>query len=146
MLEKSELAVAQEYLPSSFDWRVGILDGRALFVCRYYMARGHWQIQRANNSGGRQYGRSETLPVEQAPSEVVELALNAAGLIGSSLYGVDIKEVDGQLLVMEVNDNPSIEAGCEDACLKEELYESIISSFIRRIEQRGSASVPGIST
>ena len=44
VLKASELVVAQEYLPTTFDWRVGVLDGRPLYVCRYHMASGHWQI------------------------------------------------------------------------------------------------------
>ncbi len=137
MLDKSELAVAQAYVPSDFDWRVGVLDGRALYVCRYYMARGHWQIQRTAASQKRVYGRSDTLRVEDAPKAVVDLALKATSLIGSSLYGVDIKEVSGKLMIIEVNDNPSIDAGCEDICLKDDLYDTIMRSFVRRIEARG---------
>jgi glutathione synthase/RimK-type ligase-like ATP-grasp enzyme len=40
----SELIVAQEWLPTSFDWRVGVFDRRPLFVCKYFMAPGHWKI------------------------------------------------------------------------------------------------------
>lgn len=138
MLDKSELAVAQAYAPSEFDWRVGVLDGKALYVCRYYMARGHWQIQRAAEGKRRVYGRSETLLVEEAPPAVIDLALRATRLIGDSLYGVDIKEVDGKLLVIEVNDNPSIDAGCEDERLKDALYDRIMASFVRRMESRGA--------
>src|SRR3990167_6576272 len=44
LLDKSELIVAQEFLPTEFDWRVGILDRRPLFVAKYFMVPGHWQI------------------------------------------------------------------------------------------------------
>lgn len=44
LLEESDLVIAQEYMPSDFDWRVGVLDGRPLYACKYFMARGHWQI------------------------------------------------------------------------------------------------------
>ena len=27
-----------EYLPTDFDWRVGIFDRKPLFVCKYFMA------------------------------------------------------------------------------------------------------------
>jgi len=134
----SELVVAQEFMPSTFDWRVGVLDGKALYVAKYYMARGHWQIQQAKDEKRRVYGKSETLPVAEAPSEVIELAVRAAGLIGRGLYGVDIKETPRGLMVMEINDNPSIEAGCEDAVLKDSLYSTIMQSFYDRIEQRGN--------
>lgn len=134
----SELVVAQEFMPSTFDWRVGVLDGRPLYVCKYYMARGHWQIQQAKDEKRRVYGKSETIAVAEAPSAVVDLGVRAAGLIGRGLYGVDIKETPSGLMVMEINDNPSIEAGCEDAVLKDALYGAIMQSFYDRLEQRGN--------
>ena len=136
--EDSELIVAQEYVPSTFDWRIGILDRRALYACKYHMAPGHWQIQKSEGATNRQYGKHDTMPIEAAPSRVVDLALKAAGLIGRGFYGVDIKELEGgQLMVMEVNDNPSIEAGVEDQVLGEELYLAIMRSFFARLERRG---------
>jgi glutathione synthase/RimK-type ligase-like ATP-grasp enzyme len=136
-LQKSELVIAQEFAASDFDWRVGVLDGKALYVCRYHMARGHWQIQKALGEKRRLYGRTDTLAVEDAPKAVVDLAVRASNLIGDGLYGVDIKEVGDRLLVMEVNDNPSIEAGTEDSILKDELYLAIMQSFYDRLERRG---------
>ncbi len=136
-LQESELVIAQEFAKSEFDWRVGVLDRKALYVCRYHMARGHWQIQKATGEKERQYGKTDTLAIADAPKAVVDLAVRAAGLIGDGLYGVDIKDVDGRLLVMEVNDNPSIEAGVEDAVLKDELYLAIMQSFYDRLERRG---------
>src|SRR5690606_15207234 len=124
-MRDSELVVAQEFTPSEFDWRIGVLDGKPLYACRYYMARGHWQIQKATSANRRSYGRSETLAIRDAPPKVVKLAVKAASLIGDGLYGVDLKEVGGRLMVIEVNDNPSIEAGVEDAVLKDELYLAI---------------------
>ena len=130
--------MAQEYVPSTFDWRIGILDRRALYACKYHMAPGHWQIQKSEGATNRQYGKHDTMPIEAAPSRVVDLALKAAGLIGRGFYGVDIKELEGgQLMVMEVNDNPSIEAGVEDQVLGEELYLAIMRSFFARLERRG---------
>jgi hypothetical protein len=38
---------------------------------------------------------------------------------------------------MEVNDNPSIEAGTEDAILKDDLYLTIMQSIYDRLERRG---------
>ncbi len=136
-LSDSALVVAQSYVESQFDWRVGVLDGRALYVCRYYMARGHWQIQKTGAEGRKSFGRHETLAAENAPQRIVEQAVRAANLMGRGLYGVDLKEVDGEPLVMEVNDNPSIEAGVEDAVLKDELYLRVMRHFYDRLERRG---------
>ncbi|MEJ2396418.1 MAG: hypothetical protein P8Z77_17080 [Candidatus Thiodiazotropha sp.] len=38
----------------------------------------------------------------------------------------------------EVNDNPSIDAGVEDAVLGSALYETIMQEFLRRLELKGA--------
>lgn len=135
--ETSELVVAQEYVPSDFDWRIGVLDRQPLWACRYHMARGHWQIQQVAKSGRRKYGRVESLPLADAPPEAVAVAVRAAGLIGDGLYGVDVKQAGDRFLVMEVNDNPNLDAGYEDGHLKDELYATVMRSFLRRLESQG---------
>lgn len=135
----SELALVQEYIESEYDWRIGVLAGAPLYACKYYMARGHWQIQKNEPGGRRRCGKVETLPVEAAPAGVVGLAVKAARLIGDGLYGVDIKQLGTELRIIEINDNPSIEAGVEDAVLKDELYMRIMRSFYQRMERRGRA-------
>lgn len=137
LLQKSELIVAQEYLPTEFDWRVGILDRRPLFVCKYFMAAGHWQIvRREAGRAGYEEGPVQAVAVAEAPEEVVKIALKAANLIGDGLYGVDVKQVGNRCCIIEVNDNPNIDAGNEDGVLKDALYREIMGSFVRRIEAR----------
>lgn len=133
MLSKSDLIVVQEYLPTDFDWRVGIFDRKPLFVCKYFMARNHWQIIKRDSIGRKLEGRFETLPVELAPFQVIRLALKAANLIGDGLYGVDIKQVDKKYYIMEINDNPNVDAGIEDLVSKQNLYERIMEVFLKRI-------------
>jgi glutathione synthase/RimK-type ligase-like ATP-grasp enzyme len=140
LLKKSELVIAQAYLPSQFDWRIGILDRKPLFACKYYMAGNHWQIVRKDKGGREIYGKVETLPVAKAPSVVVKTALKAANLIGDGLYGVDLKQVGKTAMVIEVNDNPNIDAGYEDDVLQDELYTRIMEVFLKRIEMRTSGS------
>lgn len=135
LLEKSELVVAQEYIPTDFDWRVGIINREPLYVCRYYMARGHWQIMKHGHDGETVAGRAHTISVEAAPRKVVQTALKAANLVGDGLYGVDVKEIGGKCYVIEINDNPSIDAGVEDKVIKDELYERIMRVFLKRIER-----------
>lgn len=137
LLEKSELIIAQEFLPTAFDWRIGVFDRQPLYACRYYMARRHWQIIRRDRAGRkREEGRVDVLAVEEVPAAVVRTALKAAGLIGDALYGVDLKQVDGKVYVIEVNDNPNIDAGVEDLVLKDEIYLRIMRGLLRRIEER----------
>lgn len=133
---QSELLIAQQFLPTTFDWRIGILDRQPLYACKYFMAKGHWQIIQNDQDGQPRYGKSETLPVELAPRRAVQVALKAANLIGDGLYGVDVKESEGKFYVIEVNDNPNLDAKYEDAILKDELYRRIMNVFLKRIEQR----------
>jgi glutathione synthase/RimK-type ligase-like ATP-grasp enzyme len=135
LLERSELVIAQAWLPTTFDWRIGVFAGEALFACKYFMAPKHWQIIQRDGAGKPNYGRSETIPVELAPRKLVRLAEKAAAAMGDGLYGVDVKEADGQYFVIEVNDNPNIDAGVEDATLKDKLYLTIMRGFLERIER-----------
>jgi glutathione synthase/RimK-type ligase-like ATP-grasp enzyme len=141
MLAQSDLIVAQEYLPTPFDWRVGVLDGKPLFVCKYHMVPGHWQIMR--HTAGKHYeeGRTEALHLSDAPLRVIELALEAARLIGDGFYGIDIKAVTADdFRVIEVNDNPNVDAGNEDDMLKDALYMEVMSVFARRMAVRRQRS------
>ncbi|MCA9087927.1 MAG: RimK family protein [Planctomycetaceae bacterium] len=138
--EDSDLVVAQEFLPTDFDWRIGIIDRQPLYACKYYMAQGHWQIVQRDDSGEKSYGKLETMPIEVAPRKAVQIALKAANLIGDGLYGVDVKESNGNFYVIEVNDNPNIDAGFEDAVLKDDLYRRIMQVFLTRIEQKKARS------
>lgn len=135
LLDKSDLVIAQEFTPTDFDWRIGILDKKPVYACKYHMARKHWQILKTEPGGTQRSGKVETLPVELAPRKVVRTALEAANLIGDGLYGVDIKQIGKDCLVIEVNDNPSIESGYEDAILKDDLYERIMEVLLRRVER-----------
>jgi glutathione synthase/RimK-type ligase-like ATP-grasp enzyme len=134
MFEESELLIAQEFLPTTFDWRVGIINGKPLFVCKYYMAASHWQIMNWNASKQDQEGAVETIPVDQAPAGLIRTALKATALIGTGVYGVDIKEADGKFYVIEINDNPNIDAGMEDKVLKDKLYAKIMDVFLNKIK------------
>jgi len=136
LFAESELLVAQAWTPSTFDWRIGVLGGEPLYACRYHMARGHWQIIRtsASSASATRYGQVETLPLDQVPEAVIRTAVRAAALMGTGLYGVDLKEVEGRPLVIEVNDNPSLDAGYEDSILGDELYRAVMRHFLRLLE------------
>jgi len=134
LFDKSDLLVAQQFLPTDYDWRVGIMNGEALYVCKYFMARKHWQIYDRKSNGKTVSGKAATLAINDAPAEVVKTALKASSFFGNGLYGADLKVVGETAYVIEVNDNPSIDSGIEDDVLKEELYHKIMSAILTRIE------------
>ena len=136
LFTKSDLLVAQEWLPTAFDWRVGVYDRRPLYVCKYFMAPGHWQVVK-RESGRTLEGSTQALSVGEAPEIVVRTAVRAANLIGDGLYGVDLKQDGRQCYVMEVNDNPNLDTGNEDGVLKDALYREVMGVFLRRIRERG---------
>jgi glutathione synthase/RimK-type ligase-like ATP-grasp enzyme len=135
LFRTSELLVAQECVTSPFDWRIGILGGRPIYACKYYMAKNHWQIYNWHAEGGRiTVGGVETFLVEDAPKDVVDYAVKAASLMGDGFYGVDVKVKDGRPLVIEVNDCPSIDYGWEDKLLGDKLYTMVCEYFLNKIE------------
>jgi len=141
---KSELLIAQEWLPSDFDWRVGVYDRRPLFVAKYFMAPGHWQVNKLVDGEKVAEGKTEAMTIGEAPEQVITTAVRAANLIGRSLYGADLKQVGDRIYLIEVNINPNVDAGNEDQVLGEALYREILGVFARRIAEtaRGVAQRP----
>lgn len=137
MLKKSELIIAQEFSPSEYDWRIGVLDDQPIYACRYYMAKGHWQIYNwdAKVKNDRD-GNADCMAIEDVPKNILEAALKSAKLMGSGLYGIDVKEVNGKALVIEINDNPNIDFGVEDAFYGDKVYISILSALKSRLEKK----------
>jgi glutathione synthase/RimK-type ligase-like ATP-grasp enzyme len=139
LLAASAIVIGQEYLPTEFDWRVGVMDRRAIFVCRYYMAHGHWQIIQHKANGAAAEGRSEAFAIGEVPDNVIDVAVKAASLIGDGFYGVDLKQIGRRVVVIEINDNPNVDAGNEDGVLKDALYREIMGVFRKRIEAKKGA-------
>jgi glutathione synthase/RimK-type ligase-like ATP-grasp enzyme len=137
----SELFIAQEWLPSDFDWRIGVYDRRPLFACKYFMAPGHWKVNKVVEGQEKLIeGDSVALAVGEAPEPVINMAVRAANLIGRGLYGVDLKQVGDRIYLIEVNCNPNIDAGVEDEALGDALYREVLGVFARRIAERRSGA------
>ena len=136
LFKESDLILVQEYVYTEFDWRIGILNRTPIFACQYFMSKKHWQIVKHSEGGGFEQGAFKTVAIPDVPKEVVRAALAAANLIGDGLYGVDIKHTPKGVYVIEVNDNPNLDAGVEDAVLGDELYRIILQEFVRRLDTK----------
>ncbi|MBN8993651.1 MAG: RimK family protein [Rhizobiales bacterium] len=132
-LKDTDLLLAQAFMPTTFDWRVGVLGGKPLFVCQYMMAKRHWQIVKHNANGTLLEGAHHTIALGEAPPAVLDIGLRAAQLIGDGLYGVDIKETPNGIFVVEVNDNPNIEHGVEDEAEKDQVWIQLTRWFIDKL-------------
>lgn len=144
LFEESDVILAQEFMYTDFDWRVGVLNRQPIFACKYRMARHHWQVIKHIGNGTVRMGSAVTMHVEDAPEAVIAAAVKAAGLIGDGLYGVDLKETPRGVFVIEVNDNPNIEHGCEDNVLKDELYRMILKELVRRMDESPANARPAM--
>src|SRR5262249_57433961 len=69
LFEETDLLLAQKFLPTEFDWRVGVLSGEPLFVCQYRMARGHWQIVKHRTDGSSPGGGVRPFQLGPAPPQ-----------------------------------------------------------------------------
>ncbi|MCW9031856.1 MAG: RimK family protein [Gammaproteobacteria bacterium] len=136
LFKESDLILAQEYMYTEFDWRVGIINRSPIFVSQYFMSKAHWQIVKHKEGGAFLEGGFKTWDLEHVSAELIEVALKAANLIGDGFYGVDIKQTANGYVVIEVNDNPNADAGVEDKVLGNELYDIIMKEFLRRLEKR----------
>lgn len=136
LFKESDLILAQEYLYTDFDWRIGIINQQPIFACQYYMSKAHWQIVKHNDSGAAREGGFKTWDLNEVAPELINVALKAANLIGDGFYGVDIKQTEKGYVVMEVNDNPNADSGVEDVVLGNKLYDVIMQEFLRRLEKR----------
>jgi glutathione synthase/RimK-type ligase-like ATP-grasp enzyme len=126
-IKLSDWIVAQSYVESQFDWRIGILNHEILYACKYIIPTESFKIQ-ATVNGHVVYCAVKSVPPDQVPPRIVDTAIRAGKAIGGGLYGVDIKEKDEQVYVIEVNDNPSLESG-EDEYYPF-IYEKIINYLL----------------
>ncbi|MCB1531954.1 MAG: RimK family protein [Alphaproteobacteria bacterium] len=136
MLQKSEVILCQEFIPSEYDWRIGVLNNKPLYASKYYMAKNHWQIYNNDvKSKKLREGDDKSIALSKVPKKIIEVALAATRPIGNGLYGVDIKQLeDGRIVVIEVNDNPNIDHGVEDRIAGDALYKKILEHLVRQIE------------
>jgi glutathione synthase/RimK-type ligase-like ATP-grasp enzyme len=124
---KSDVLTIQKFTPTAFDWRVGVLNNDVLYVCKYMIPKGKWKHgAKLRGKPTVVWGRTVAIDKQELPSGIRDAALKACSVVGKGLYGVDIKEVDGKYVVVEVNDNPSIYAGYEDQKAPD-IYSRIIN-------------------
>lgn len=134
MLKESDLIIAQEFCPSDYDWRIGIIDDKPFFACKYYMAKDHWQIYNWDAKKKDDIdGNADCLAIEEVPKAILDMALKSARLMGKGLYGIDIKVVNNKPMVIEINDNPNIDFGVEDRHYGDLVYTEILTALKNRL-------------
>lgn len=133
LFRKSDLLIIQEFLPTDYDWRIGVLNKEIIFACKYYMASGHWQIY--DGASGSD-GEHDTVSLDEVPSKVKSMALKATKIIGHGLYGVDIKQNKDGIYLIEINDNPNIDHGVEDSVLGDSLYQKVMQHFLNKLNEQ----------
>jgi glutathione synthase/RimK-type ligase-like ATP-grasp enzyme len=152
LLTQSALILVQEYMYTDFDWRIGVLNRKAIFASKYFMSKDHWQIAKRDAGGNAEFGAATAVELADVPPDLLAYAVAAANLIGDGLYGVDMKMTARGPVVIEVNDNPNIDMGNEDSLLGDELYRIVLRDMVRRLDlahgvaSAASATLPALAT
>lgn len=69
------------------------------------MAKGHWQIYNWDvKKKDDQDGKVEYLHLKEVLKIILNMAVKSAKLISKGLFGIDIKVVNEQPMVIEIND------------------------------------------
>ncbi|ATQ74924.1 RimK family alpha-L-glutamate ligase [Massilia violaceinigra] len=134
LLTQSALILVQEYMYTDFDWRIGVLNRKAIFASKYFMSKNHWQIAKRDAGGQAKFGAARAVALDEVPPDLLAYAVAAANLIGDGLYGVDMKMTTRGPVVIEVNDNPNIDAGNEDSVLGNDMYRIVLRDLVRRLD------------
>ena len=132
--KRSAILLLQEFMPTDYDWRIGIMDNQVLYACRYYMAKSHWQIYN-HSARSHKSGNADAMAVEKVPRQVIKTALKAAKCMGDGFYGVDLKVSGERVVIIEVNDNPSIDMGVEDLHNGHLLYQQIMGIMLKKLDE-----------
>jgi len=127
-LRKSKVLIVQEYIQSEFDWRVGILQNKVLYLCKYCIPEGGWKVKSKIN-GKNVWGATIAVPRENISPELEKICIDLSRCVGDGLYGLDIKETNNGYKVIEINDNPSLYNGYEDTA-NGDIYEKIIDALV----------------
>lgn len=107
---RSDVVLLQRYTPSTFDWRIGILCGKPLYAARYHIPKGAWRIHdRPEGAARMEWAKVERINLDDVPEAVLGVAMRAAATVGTSLYGVDLKQTKDGPVVIEINDNPNMD-------------------------------------
>jgi len=120
----SDIVLAQRFIPTPFDWRIGVLDNQVLFACKYYIPEGRWK-HGTRTKGGILWGETEAIKRDTIEPKLREIAIRASKPFGRGLFGIDIKKTSGEFIIVEVNDNATIYADEEDKADKD-IYDKII--------------------
>ncbi len=134
--QRSALLLLQKFMPTEYDWRIGVLNGEAIYACRYFMAKSHWQIyNHSARSKSNSSGNADAFAINDVPKKIIKTALKAARCMGDGFYGVDLKSSGDRVVVIEVNDNPSIDKGVEDLHEGAALYQKIMQTFLMKLDE-----------
>lgn len=126
---RSALMIAQQFVRTEFDWRIGVLHGELLFAARYNYIPGYWKCSLWEGDE-QTVGHTDAVPRAEVPPEVVLAALRASRAVGAGFYGLDIKQTEQGVFVLEINDNVDLDVNCEDAAEGSSLYRKLIAALI----------------
>jgi len=58
-MRRSKALILQEYMPTAFDWRVGVLEGESIYACKYFMTQ-RWMEGEGQHRRKKGLGKSKS--------------------------------------------------------------------------------------
>ncbi len=65
-LRRADMIVAQKFIRSQFDWRVGVLAGEPLYICQYVIPKRRWKIMTYTHNGTAIHGDVRGFSIDKA--------------------------------------------------------------------------------
>ncbi len=94
--KKSDVLAIQKFTPTALIGESAYLNNDVLYVCKYMIPKGKWKHgAKLRGKPTVVWGRTVSSKKRTCRQELREVALKACSVVGKGLYGVDIKEVDG---------------------------------------------------
>ena len=107
--QHSRLILAQEYMYTTSTGVSACSTASRCSSASTSCRRSHWQIVKHKGDGPYAAGALQDLRDRRRAARRGDPGAKAASLIGDGLYGVDLKQTDDGVYVIEINDNPNID-------------------------------------
>lgn len=124
---KPDIVIAEEVVYPDAAWRVGIFNQDIMFAGKYYVESNMFPYQISSIY--------EPWKVDEIPVEVTVAAFKVSDILGPGLYALDIFEKKNKIYIMDIFDNPDINAGKEDQIQPNNMYMNIIRHIYKRCNQ-----------
>jgi hypothetical protein len=132
------MLLAQKFMPTEFDWRVGVLGGEPLFAASTTWRTSTGRSSSHDANGSHAEGGHSTFPIEEAPRDVIDIApRRAAADRRRALRRRPQGDARRRLRHRGQRQSQSRPRHVEDSGEKDEVWVRLTQWFLDRLERQG---------